>query len=91
MELDHKIGRVIIMVFFFAVPGFAVLYGVFRSIKNGRVILFNKVTGHSAYLLRKDDPRGFWFPLTIYGALGIGLVCLAIYGIVHILSAKGSL
>jgi hypothetical protein len=73
------------------VPGFAILFGVFRSIKSGRVFLFNKTIGRSAYLLRKDDARAFWFPIVIYSALGLGLIGLAVKGIVHVLSAKGSL
>ncbi len=91
MQLDHKIARIIVLVLFFAVPGCAILYGVFRGIKSGRVILFNKVTGKSGFLLRKNDQRGFWFPIVVYSAIGIFLICITITGIIHVLAAKGSL
>ena len=86
--MDHKFIRAFFCIAIFGSAGLAMLYGVFRSIKSGRVILFNKVTGASGYLYRKDAPKGFWFPLLIYASLGIFLICVAIFGTYHDLSAK---
>jgi hypothetical protein len=75
---------------FIGAPGCALLYYVFRCLKNGKVGGGNKF-GKSKISTRKDDPTSYWGLLMVYFALGAWLVYLACSGTYHFFLIKGTI